>query len=166
MPHCFHIEDGNRATPYTGVDARPRKGLHVRLSDLHWIDAFISVASLSNPLTVFRRFWIAASSESRSLIRTYASNGRYGMEHIPDVLLGPFLLGQKCGDVGAEARQCSSEEKVDGVEVAHAVTGWRWFNRIRCLRGTRLLTQLNGPNSVALSACQSSKLNFQTTRPL
>ena len=52
-------------------------------------------------------------------------------QHKTDALWGPVSPGQKCGDVGTEARQSSSEKQVNGVEATQAGARWRWFNRIR-----------------------------------
>ena len=52
-------------------------------------------------------------------------------QHEADVLLGPFLLCQKHGEVGTEARQRSGEKQIDGIEAAQALTRRRSFNRTR-----------------------------------
>jgi hypothetical protein len=52
-----------------------------------------------------------------------------------DILLRPILLGQKCGHVRAEARQCAGEKQVDGVEAVQAGNGRRWFDRTGFFRG-------------------------------
>jgi hypothetical protein len=63
------------------------------------------------------------SSKSRRRPQVFArlsqQSGEPGCrQHEADVLLGPSLLGEKYGDVGTEARQCSGEQQVDGIEAA------------------------------------------------